>query len=258
MRGILLLVSLLATLAGPTACQGAPEATRTLDVFAAASLREAFQALATTFQSEHPGVAVRLTFAGSQDLRTQIEHGAAADVFASADHEAMNALLAAQRVTTPGVFAKNRLVLVTPGDNTAVTSLLTLPDAKRIVVGAPAVPVGRYTQRLLEAAAKDPRYGSDFVARVEARIVSREANVRQVLAKVTLGEADAAIVYRTDAAVAKDVRVIALPSELAFQAAYPIAVVSGSREPELAQRWIAFVHSAAGQAALARAGFEPP
>lgn len=258
MRGLLFLASFFVVLGGAPACQGSPDAARTLDVFAAASLRESFQTLADAFEAAHPGVTVRLTFAGSQDLRTQIEHGAAADVFASADHEPMNALLGAKRVEAPAVFAKNRLVIVTPRDNAVVTSLATLPDAKRIVVGAPAVPIGRYTQRLLETAAKDPTFGADFATRVEARIVSREANVRQVLAKVTLGEADAAVVYRTDAAVAKDVRVVELPRELAFQAEYPIAVVVGSHAPELARSWVDFVRSTEGQVTLARAGFEQP
>lgn len=250
---------LLAPLFG--ACAKAPasaDAARvhTLSVFAASSLREAFQALGPRFSATHPGVTVTFTFAGSQELRTQIEHGAPADVFASADDDHMNALVTAREADAPVVFAKNNLVIVCPKDGTTVTSLETLPSASRIVVGAPTVPVGRYAARLLDAASQ--RYGTDFKARVEAKIVSREANVRQVLAKVTLGEADAAIVYRTDAAVAKDVRVVDLPPELAFDTAYPIAVLRAAHAPELARAWVDFVRTPEAQAVLAGAKFLPP
>jgi len=176
---------------------------RELEVYAAASLREAFGELGRQFEAKHPGTKLVFNLAGSQELRTQIENGAPADVFASADQKHMQALLAAKLAGKPRIFARNEPVLVVPEGNPArIRGLRDLPGAKRIVVGVPEVPIGAYTLRILDAASE--RYGGDFRERVEARVVSRELNVRQVLAKVGLGEADAAIVYRTDAATAKD------------------------------------------------------
>ena len=124
------------------------------------------------------------------------------------------------------------------------------------MIGAPEVPIGGYTVKIFDAAAK--KYGAAWRAKVDASVVSRELNVRQVLAKVTLGEADAGIVYRTDAQAAKDkVEVVALPAELNVQAEYPIAAVSASKQPELARAWVELVLSAAGQQRLAGAGFLP-
>jgi molybdate transport system substrate-binding protein len=137
-----------------------------------------------------------------------------------------------------------------------VTAFADLPRAQRIVVGVPEVPVGEYTLKVLDKAAA--KLGGDFRKRVEARIVSRELNVRQVLAKVTLGEADAGIVYRTDARAAGDkVRVVEIPHELNVIAEYPIATTKATTEPELARRFIELVKSPAGVAALHDAGFIP-
>jgi molybdate transport system substrate-binding protein len=123
------------------------------------------------------------------------------------------------------------------------------------VLGIPAVPIGSYALRILDAASR--RYGGDFRERVEARVVSREVNVRQVLAKVALGEADAAIVYRTDAATTNAVEVIAIPPELNVVAEYPIAPVVSGRQPALTREFIDLVLSPAGQEILGRFGFRP-
>jgi len=230
---------------------------RELVVFAAASLREAFGELGQRFERAHPGVRVVFNLAGSQELRAQIENGAAADVFASADQKHTQALVDGKLAAGPRVFARNEPVLVVPKGNPAgIAGLQDLPNAKRIVVGAPEVPIGAYTLRILDAASK--RYGSDFRARVESRVVSRELNVRQVLAKVTLGEADAAIVYRTDVAAAKqNVELIAIPADLNIASEYPIAVLTPSKQPALAGEFVALVFSPAGQQILARFGFRP-
>jgi len=228
---------------------------RELEVYAAASLREAFGELGRQFEAKHPGTKVVFNLAGSQELRTQIENGAPADVFASADQKHMQALLAAKLAGKPRIFARNEPVLVVPeGNPSRIRGLRDLPGAKRIVVGVPEVPIGAYTLRILDAASE--RYGGDFRERVEARVVSRELNVRQVLAKVGLGEADAAIVYRTDAATAKDkVEVIAIPPEVNVVAEYPIAALTKAKDPALAKEFVDLVLSHAGREVLSRHGF---
>jgi len=247
--------ALVLTLA--VAWPGRAGARRDLVVFAAASLRESFGELARTFEREHPGVAVSLALAGSQELRTQIENGAPADVFASADPKHLEPLVAAKLVAAPRIFARNEPVIVVPrGNPAAIASLRDLPQASRLVLGIPEVPIGTYAVRILDAASV--RYGADFRARVEARVVSREVNVRQVLAKVALGEADAAIVYRTDAAAAaKSVEQVIIPPELNVVAQYPIAVVAAGKEPSLAREFVELVLSPAGQRILGRFGFRP-
>jgi molybdate transport system substrate-binding protein len=232
------------------------DAAKEVVVFAAASLREAFAEMGKRFESTHPGTKVVFNLAGSQELRTQIENGAPADVFASADQKHMQALVADKLCGPPKVFARNQAVLVVPKGNPAgFAGLQDLPKARRIVVGVPEVPIGAYTVRILDAASK--RYGGDFRARVEARVASRELNVRQVLAKVALGEADAAIVYRTDAAAARNVEMIAIPADLNVVAEYPIAVLTRARQPPLGEEFVGLVLSPAGREVLKSFGFQP-
>jgi len=228
-----------------------------LTVFAAASLRDAFTALSSTFKTAHPGVEVTFNFAGSQELRAQIEQGAPADVFASADTKHMEALGKAARVQTPVLFAHNEPVVVVAKESASkVKSLADLPGLERIVLGSAEVPIGRYSSQILDRASSS--LGADFRARVEAKVVSRELNVRQVLAKVSLGEAQAGIVYRSDAQSAKDaVSTLTIPPELNVIADYPIAVVVDAGHPQLARDWLALVTSGEGQRALAEAGFRP-
>ncbi|KYF96372.1 molybdenum ABC transporter substrate-binding protein [Sorangium cellulosum] len=239
---------------------GPPSAPREdrLAVFAAASLREVFTATGEDFERAHPGVEVTFNFAGTQELRTQLEHGAAADVFASADQRHMDELVKSGRAVGPVVFARNEPVLVVARESAgAIRGLADLPGAARIVIGAPEVPIGRYTLQILDRASAS--LGADFRARVEARVASRELNVRQVLAKVSLGEAQAGVVYRTDAQAAQDgVTVVAIPPEVNVIAEYPIAVVAGAAHPGLARAWVDLVRSEAGQSALRRAGFLAP
>lgn len=226
-------------------------------VFAAASLREAFTELGHTFEGTHPGAHMVLSFAGSQTLRAQIEQGAPADVFASADERHMAALLAAGHVRAPQLFANNELVVVVAqAKATTLRTLSELPNAERIVLAAPEVPVGAYTLQAL--AQLQALFGADFRARVEAHVVSREPDVRQVLAKVSLGEADAGIVYRTDALTAKDqVAVLRIPSEYNVIASYPIAVTAGTKSPALAQAFVELVLSPEGARVLKQQGFTP-
>jgi molybdate transport system substrate-binding protein len=240
--------------AAPKSKMDAPP--REVAVFAAASLREVFEKLAKDFEAERPGDHVALQLAGSQELRTQIENGARADVFASADTRHMKALADAKLVAESAIFAQNEPVVVVPTANPAgVERFEDLTKAKRLVIGTPEVPIGNYTNQILANAGKT--LGEKFQKDVEAAVVSRELNVRQILAKIGLGEGDAGFVYRTDAMTAKDrVRVVEIPAALNVVAQYPIAAVSGSPHPDLANAWVTFVLSKRGQAALREAGFK--
>jgi molybdate transport system substrate-binding protein len=234
---------------------GGTSGSRELTVFAAASLRDAFDKIADVFERSHPGVHVRLNYAGSQELRAQLENGAPADVFASADLKQFEAARSTNLVGSPRIFATNEPVLVVPKANPAkVSSLAELPKATRLVIGTPEVPIGAYTIQILDRA--KAKYGTDFRSRVEARVVSRELNVRQVLNKVSLGEADAGIVYRTDARSAGEkVQVISIPPELNVVAEYPMATTTKPPAPELARAWVEMVTSPGGQQILGDHGF---
>lgn len=230
----------------------------TLQVFAAASLREAFVEIGKRFEKDHPGERVAFNFAGSNVLRTQIEHGAAADVFASADELTMKRLRQDRAVEKPVTFAHNRLVLVAPPDS----PVRDIPDLARrgvrLVLAGTEVPAGRYAEQALRLMDKSGAYGTDFRARVMANVVSRDTNVRAVLAKVTLAEADAGFVYATDAAAARGkIRRVPLPERFSPTGTYPVAVVSRSRQKPLAEAFIRMLQGAEGRAILAAHGFRP-
>lgn len=253
-RGAVLVLAAVLMAAGCTP-ERDPEAT--LSVFAASSLREAFEALAEGFEGVHPGVEVTLNFAGSQVLRLQIEQGAAADVFASADREHMDALVHAGLMVEPKVFAYNQLALIVPPDNPSqIATLAQLPKARRLVVGLETVPVGRYTEALLRRAAG--AWGASYAPRVHRRVVSRESNVRLVRAKVEMGEADAAIVYQTDAALSPHVRTVAIPEELNVTVAYLMGRHRQATASMWAPQWTAFLVSDRGRQILKRFGFRLP
>lgn len=254
-RGLLAGLGLVG-LGGCTGGQGRG-VNREVVAFAAASLTDVFRALADDFQAAHRGVPTKFNFAGSQSLRTQVENGARPQVFASASDKHMEALAEAGLVEEPEVFAHNELVLVTPPDNPAkLTSLADLPRAERIVLAGEAVPAGAYAVQMLASASRD--LGADFAQRVQAHVVSRENHVRQTLQKVVLGEADAAIVYATDAKSAgSSVHTVPLPAEHNVRAAYPIAVLRDAAHMRLARAFVAHVRSDAGAARLKAAGFSP-
>jgi molybdate transport system substrate-binding protein len=246
-------VALALLLAGSLPARAADE----LVVYAAASLKEPFEALAGAFEKTHPPVKVRLAFAGSQEHQAQLEHGGPADVWASASRAVQAALAQQGLVAPPRTFARNEPVVVVPRDNPAGIHVFTeLPRTKRLVIGAPEVPIGGYTRQVFDKAAA--RYGPAFRAKLEAAVVSRELNVRQVLAKVTLGEADAAIVYRSDARAAKDrVEVVPIPAELNVLGEDTITTVTASKRQALARAFVELVLSPEGQQRLAEAGFLP-
>lgn len=223
----------------------------TLTVLAASSLTEAFEAIARDFE-EREGVEVRLSLAGSQQLATQVLEGAPADVLATADEVQMDRVAEAGLVAgTPEVFAHNALVVVTGPGVTGVRSVTNLdaPDLD-VVLAAPEVPAGRYAREVLEGAG------------IDVAPVSLEPSVRGVLAKVSLGEADAGIVYASD--VDPDdtsVDAVPLPRGMGDEVRYPIAVLEEAADDALARAFVDHVRSPAGQARLWQRGFrveDPP
>ncbi len=229
---------------------------REVVVFAAASLRDVFTNLADKFRAERPGVKVTLSFAGSQELAAQLEHGASADVIAAADVAHVERLAKQKLAAPPTVFACNEPVVIVPIANPgSLVTFSDLPKAKRVVIGTSAVPIGKYSEEILiKANAGNPA----FSASVMSNVASREMTVKHVLTKVAMGEADAGIVYRTDAAGSKQVKVIEIPKELNVTARYPISVLVKAKAPELAEQWKTFVTSGAGRAVLQSSGFGCP
>jgi molybdate transport system substrate-binding protein len=231
----------------------------TLVVFAASSLTGAFGEIGHGFEGQHAGVTVTLNFAGSQALRTQIEQGAPADVFASAGPADMDTLVADGFVAKSDVQAllTNQLEVIMPAANPAALAKLedlAQPGIK-LVLAASDVPVGKYTQQALDL--MDAAYGNDFKSHVLANVVSNEDNVKQVLAKVQLGEADAGIVYISDAVSAPELKTIKIPEQLNVIAHYVIASPKGTPHAALAAQFIDYVVSDAGQQILVKWGFGP-
>lgn len=234
-----------------------------LEVFAAASLTESFTEIGATFETANPGMHVRLNLAGSQVLAQQIVQGARADVFASANPQQMAVVIESGRAATDQVltFATNSLVVALPGGNPA--GIQTLADLARpgvrLVLAAEAVPAGRYAAEFLTLAAGDPTLGPDFSAGARRNIVSYEENVRVVLTKVILGEADAGIVYRSDVSGAGDesLGMIPIPEALNPPVVYQIEALPDSVHPEAAHQFLEFVLSDAGAEILRRYGLRP-
>lgn len=226
---------------------GAPAKETVLNVYAAASLTETFGELEKTFEAANPGVDVRFNFAGSQDLVAQLGEGADVDVLATANESTMKKAADANQVDTQTVFVTNTLTLITtPGNPAGVTGLDSSLDGVKLVVCAPEVPCGKLTKTLTE------KLG------VTLNPVSEEQAVTDVRGKVSSGQADAGIVYKTDALAEGDA-VDTVPIQGADEAVnkYPIALVSASANKELGQKWIDLVLSAEGQTLLQRAGFTP-
>lgn len=245
----------------PTASD-APEPVPPLTVFAAASLTESFKAIADAYTRRNPGIALQFSFAGSQQLAAQLEQGAHADVFASADQRWMD--YAREHSLTSGeavVFARNRLIVVVPKSNPA--RINRLQDLARrgikLVVAGEAVPAGKYSRAMLANLGTLDGFGARFPSRVLANVVSNEETVKGVVTKVQLGEADAGIVYVTDvtAEVSRFVTRLEIPEAQNVIAAYPISAVRSSENQEGARDFIAFVLSDDGQRILHQHGFLP-
>jgi molybdate transport system substrate-binding protein len=222
-------------------CGGADDAR--LTIYAAASLTEVFEGLEPD---------ARFNFAGSDELATQLREGAKADLYAAASPKYPGELNAAGVIERPRVFATNRLVLVVPADNPAgihsVDDLLER-DVK-LVVGAEGVPIGDYTRVVLEELGR---------SQILERVVSEEDDVKGVVGKVALGEADAGFVYATDVRpVAHEVRALELPAEGEIEIRYPIALVAGAEHRAAAHGFVERLLGSEGRRALRAAGFGPP
>ena len=231
-----------------------------LSVYAAASLSDAFNELADSLQRRDPDLRIDFNFAGSQVLVLQLGQGAAVDVFASADDRWMQIARDSGLIEgAPQTFAHNRLVVIVPRGNPArIGKLQDLARAGvKLVLAADAVPAGRYAREVIFRLAWSPGYPVDYPRRVLANVVSYEENVRNVAAKVQLGEADAGIVYASDVtpAVARQVRRLDLPATANVVASYPIAIVRNALHAEAAKAFVEFVLSPLGQAVLAKNGF---
>lgn len=235
----------------------------TLNIFAAASLTDAFTEIGEMFEAAHPRVRVAFNFAGSQQLAQQIIEGAPADVFASANNKQMDVVIEAGGVGAGSqqTFASNSLVVVFPQDNPgALKELKDLAQpGLKLVFAAKEVPVGQYSLEFLDKASADPGFAPSFREDVIRNVVSFEDNVKAVLTKVALGEADAGIVYASDLSGENAARVIRLeiPDTLNVIATYPIAPVVESQRPDLAQAFIELVTSPEGQSILEKYHFNP-
>ncbi|MEU6709070.1 molybdate ABC transporter substrate-binding protein [Streptomyces wuyuanensis] len=218
-----------------------------LTVLAAASLTDVFKTAGAAYEKSHPGTRITFSFAGSQELAAQVKQGAPADALVTADTRTMDGLKA--DTGTPEIIARNRLVIATAeGNPDRIDDLGDLADPKlKVVLAAPEVPVGRYSKKILDA------------RKIDVKPVSQEPNVRAVLSKVELGEADAGIVYKTDAATAPDkVDAVEIPDAQNAIAEYPAATLKTSKNAAAAAEFVAWLSSPEAQKILRDAGFQQP
>lgn len=258
-RYVIALIILLAPASGINAQDNARQS---LTVFAATSLTDVFESLRAAFIEANPEIDVLLNFSSSLTLAAQLIQGAPADIFASANELQMNSVVKSDLIATDAIdiFAHNRLVLITPADNPAeIESVQDLTnDAVLLVLAAKGTPIRAYTDDMIASHAEE--YGQDFFERVMRNLVSEESNVRQVVTRIALGEADAGIVYQSDAIgdVADQIHRINIDPLHNQLASYPIAPLANSVNSALAQSFIAFVLSQEAQPIFAEYGFCTP
>ncbi|MDX2291731.1 MULTISPECIES: molybdate ABC transporter substrate-binding protein [Streptomyces] len=218
-----------------------------LTVLAAASLTDVFETAGAAYEKSHPGTRITFSFAGSQELVAQVSQGAPADVLVTADTKSMDKVKA--DTGTPAIIARNRLVIATAeGNPFKVDALADLADpGLKVVLAAPEVPAGKYSRQILDR------------QHLTVNPVSQEPNVRSVLSKVELGEADAGLVYRTDAESAKDkADAVEIPDAQNAVAQYPAATLKDSEHAEAAAAFVAWLSAPEGQKILQDAGFQKP
>ncbi len=255
------LLAIVATIA--VACTPAPASGKTaaLTIFGAASLKDALAALVPAYHAAVPGATLTVATDSSATLRTQIEQGAPADVFLSADRTNPRTLVDAGLTDGPAVdFAGNTLTVIVPTDNPAGIESpadLARPGIK-IVAAGDDVPIATYTDQAIARLAALPGYPAGFARSCTANIVSREQNVNAVVAKIELGEGDAAIVYITDARASTAVAAVAIPDAANVAAAYAGVVVAASTNHDQAHAFLDWLAGPAGASILARFGFVPP
>lgn len=235
---------------------------REITVYAAASLRDAFLELGPLLERDAVRTRVRYNFAGSQQLAMQLEQGASADVFASADRRWMNHLEERNLTAgSPTIFAHNRLVVIVPRANPGrIRGLEDLgrPGVK-LVLGAEAVPVGRYAREMLRRLEGRPGFPASYAVEVLANVVSQEENVKAVVAKVQLGEADAGFVYRSDVGprLERELTVLEVPDAANVTASYAVVVLAGARDPAAARAFVDLLLGPEAGRVLSRHGLEP-
>jgi len=241
---------------------GFAEEPKELTVFTAASLTGAFTEMGQMFEKE-TNISVTFNFDGSQVLRTQIENGAYADVFASANTKHMNALKkeGLMNNSSISVFTRNKLSLIIPKDNPAKISNLSdlAKPGIKIVIGTKDVPVGDYAMQIINKMGNDSAYGPNYKTKVLANIISRETNVNYVVTKVALGEADAGFAYVSDVTedLAAKVDKIDIPDEYNVIAEYPMGLLKECKYPVEAEEFMNLVKSEEGKAILVKYGFAP-
>lgn len=234
----------------------------TITVFAAASLTEAWNAMAPAF-TKKTGVAVTYNYGGSDTLATQIKQAAPVDVFASANLTQMKVVSDAGLLAgTPKTFAKNRLVLISPkaGAMKFTSPADLAKPGTKVVLAAATVPVGGYARATFGKLSGTAGYPADFPAAVEKNVVSNELDVKAVVTKISLGEGDAGVVYSTDvtSTVAPKLDVLPFPPAVAPDIEYPIATLKNAPNPKGAQAFVDFVLSPEGQSYLKARGFISP
>ncbi|MBT2407983.1 MULTISPECIES: molybdate ABC transporter substrate-binding protein [unclassified Streptomyces] len=237
------------TAAGGSASASAEAKAKTanLTVLAASSLTDVFKTAGAAYEKSHPGTKVTFSFAGSQELAAQVKQGAPADALVTADTKTMDGLKA--ETNNASIIAKNRLVIAAgKGNPFKIDELKDLAASKiKVVLAAPEVPVGRYSKQILDA------------QKIEVKPVSQEPNVRAVLSKVELGEADAGLVYQTDAAKSGDkVVAVEIPDAQNAVASYPAASLKQSKNAEAAAAFVAWLSTPEAQKILQDAGFQKP
>jgi molybdate transport system substrate-binding protein len=230
-----------------------------LTVFAASSLRDVFLDLGDAYGTSNRDVSLTFSFDATNALRAQIEQGARADVFAAADATTPQGLTDAGLAAAPVVFAGNHLAIVTPAGDTRIDEPADLArPGLRVVAAAADVPITRYADRALDRLGRLPGSGPRFADRVHENVVSREDNVRAVLAKIELGEGDAAIVYASDAAASDAVRIVAIPAAADVTVSYAAVSIRGSEHPELAAAFVEWLSGPDPVPHLRSHGFTTP
>ena len=244
------------------ASAGFAEEPKELTVFTAASLTGAFSEIGHMYENE-TNIDVVFNFDGSQALRTQMENGAYADVFASANNKQMNALrsLGLMNNSSVSVFTNNKLSLIIPRNNPAGISNLSdlAKPGVKIVIGTKDVPVGDYALQIINKLGNDSAYGPDYKELVLANIISQETNVNYVVTKIALGEADVGFAYVSDVTedLSNKVDRIEIPDEYNIIAEYPMGMLKDSKYPAEAEEFVNLVKSEEGRAVLEKYGFAP-
>ena len=245
----------------PSAAAASSAAAVDLTIYAASSLKGALDAAKPAYESSHPGVTLTFSTDASSALETKIEQGAPADVFLSADTTNPKKLVDANLTVGPAVnFAGNKLTVIVPTTNPAkiTTSADLAKPAVKVIAAGDAVPITKYANQTVANLAKEPGYPADFEAAYMKNIVSKEDNVKAVIAKLELGEGDAAIVYVTDAKASTKVTTVDIPPTANVLATYAGAVVKPSPNPTEAQAFLTWFAGPDGQAILGGLGFLPP